>query len=72
MEKNLWRENLGSVGKENKREYNGVAERGLTIIEYAALAARLQPSKLFPGYIIPEGPSLWAEAMNWDMRTTVL
>ena len=46
-------------------EYNGVAERGLAMIESAALAARIQASELFPGYSIPEGPSLWAEAMNW-------
>ena len=35
------------------------------MIESAALAARIQASELFPGYSIPEGPSLWAEAMNW-------
>ena len=46
-------------------EYNGVAERGLTMIESAALAARIQGSELFPEYSVPEGPSLWAEAMNW-------
>ena len=46
-------------------EYSGVAERGLPMIESAALAARTQASELFPGYSIPEGASLWAEAMNW-------
>ena len=46
-------------------EYNGVAERGLAMIESGALAARIQASELFPGYSIPEGASLWAEAMNW-------
>ena len=46
-------------------EYNGVAERGLDMIKSAALAARIQASELFPGYSIPEGPSLWAEATNW-------
>ena len=46
-------------------EYNGVAQRGLAIIESAALAARIQASELFPVCSIPEGPSLWAEAMNW-------
>ena len=46
-------------------EYNGVAGRGLAMIESAALAARTHASELFPGYSIPEGPSLWAEAMNW-------
>ena len=35
------------------------------MIESAALAARIQASELFPGFSIPEGPSLWAEAMNW-------
>ena len=46
-------------------EYNGVAERGLAMIESAALAARIQASELFPGFNVPEGPSLWAEAMSW-------
>ena len=46
-------------------EYNGVAERGLAMIESAALAARIQASELFPGFDIPEKPSLWAEAMSW-------
>ena len=35
------------------------------MIESAALAARIQGSKLFPECSVPEGPSLWAEAMNW-------
>ena len=39
-------------------EYNGVAERGLAMIESAALAARTQASELFPDYSIPEGASL--------------
>ena len=46
-------------------EYNGIAERGLAMIEPAALAARIEASELFPGYSIPEGALLWAEAMNW-------
>ncbi|CAM9569949.1 unnamed protein product [Ascophyllum nodosum] len=46
-------------------EYNGVVERGLAMIESAALAARVQASELFPGCSIPEGPSLRAETMNW-------
>ena len=46
-------------------EYNGVAERGLAMIESAALAARIQASESFPGNSIPEGASLWVEAMNW-------
>ena len=47
------------------RELQRVAERGLAMIESAALAARIQASELFPGYSIPEGASLWADAMNW-------
>ena len=46
-------------------EYNRVAERGLAMIESAALAPEIQASELFPGYSIPEGALLWAEAMNW-------
>ena len=42
-----------------------VAKRGVAMIESAALAARIQASELFPGCSIPEGPSLWAEVMNW-------
>ena len=37
-------------------EYNGVAERGLALIESAALAARIKASELFPGFNVPEGP----------------
>ena len=63
----LWRER--KIKQEfttaDSPEYNGVAERGLAMIESAALAARIQASKLFPGCSIPEGASLWAEAMNW-------
>ena len=46
-------------------EYNGVAERGLAMIASTALAARIQPSEWLPGYITPEGASLWAETMYW-------
>ena len=35
------------------------------MIESASLAARIQALELFPGFSFPEGPSLWAEAMNW-------
>ena len=35
------------------------------MIESAALAVIIQVSKLFPGFDIPEEPSLWAEAMSW-------
>ena len=43
---------------DSRQEYNGVAERGLAVIESAPLAARLQASKLFPGFDIPEKPLL--------------
>ena len=47
-------------------EFNGVAERGLAMIESASsLAARIKASVLFPGFRVSEGPSLCAEAMNW-------
>ena len=49
----------------NSPEYNGVAERGLAMIESAALAARTQASELFPGFDITEKPSLWAQAISW-------
>ena len=49
----------------DSREYNGIVERGLAMIESAALAARIQASELFPRFDIPEKPSLWAEAMSW-------
>ena len=39
------------------------------MIESAALAASIQASELFPGYSIPEEPSLWGEAMNWACDT---
>ena len=45
-------------------EYNGEAERGLAMIESATLANGIQASESFPGYSIPEGPSLWAESMH--------
>ena len=35
------------------------------MIESAALAARIQATELFPGFNVPEGASLWAEAMSW-------
>ena len=39
-------------------EYNGIAERELALIESAALAARIHSTKWFPGFSIPERPSL--------------
>ena len=46
------------------------------MIESAPLAGRLQAPELFPGFKIPEEPSLWAEAMSWAcdayIRTTTV
>ena len=50
-------------------EYNGVAERELALIGSAALLARIYSSELFPGFSFPNGPPLWAEAMNWACGT---
>ncbi|CAM9437793.1 unnamed protein product [Pylaiella littoralis] len=44
-------------------KYNGVAERGLALINDAAVAARIQATEMFPG--APDFPSLWAEAVSW-------
>ena len=35
------------------------------MIDSAVLVARIQASELFPGFDIPEKPSLWAEVMSW-------
>ena len=35
------------------------------MLESATLAARIQVSELFPGFVIPERLSLWVEAMSW-------
>ena len=53
------------VTTDDSPEYKGVAERRLAVIKSAAIAARIQASELFPGFDIPEKPSLWAEAMSW-------
>ena len=46
-------------------QYNGVAERGLGLIEEAAMAARVQ-AKVFFGHVqLPKTDRLWAEAMHW-------
>ena len=45
-------------------EFNGVAERGLGIIDKAALAARIQAPLIFPHVRLPPTDSLWAEAMH--------
>ena len=47
----------------DSHKYNGVAERALTLINDAALAARIQAPVLYPG--APAYPSLWAEAVSW-------
>ena len=49
----------------DSREYSGVGDRGLAMIESAALATRVQVSELFSGCSIPDRPSLWAKTMNW-------
>ena len=47
-------------------QYNGVAERGLGLIEEAAMAARIQ-AKVSSGHVqLPKTDKLWAEAMHWD------
>ena len=46
-------------------QYNGVAERGLGIIEAAAMAARIQAKVLFDYVQLPKTDKLWAEAMHW-------
>ena len=46
-------------------QYNGVAERGLRLIEEAAMAARIQAKVLFGHVQLPKTDRLWAEAMHW-------
>ena len=46
-------------------QFNGVAERGLGMIETAAMAARIQAKVLFGHVQLPETDKLWAEAMHW-------
>ena len=46
-------------------EFNGVAERGLGIIDAAAMAARIQAGAIFSHVQLPPTDPLWAEAMNW-------
>ena len=46
-------------------QYNGVAERGLGVIEAAAMAARIQAIVLFDYVQLPKTDKLWAEAMPW-------
>ena len=44
-------------------KYNGVAERALGLINDAAVAARIQATKLYPS--APNYPSLWAGEASW-------
>ena len=44
---------------------NSVAERGLGLIEEAAMAARIQAKVLFGHVLLPKTDRLWAEAMHW-------
>ena len=46
-------------------QYNGVAERGLGLIEEAAMAARIQAKVRFGHVQLPKTHKLWAEAMHW-------
>ena len=46
-------------------QYNGVAERGLALIEEAAMAARIQAKVMFGHVLLSETDRLWAEAMHW-------
>ena len=46
-------------------QFNGVAERGLGIIEAAAMAARIQAKTIFSHVQLPGTERLWAEAMHW-------
>ena len=46
-------------------QFNGVAERGLGMIETVAMAARIQAKVLFGHVQLPETDKLWAEAMHW-------
>ena len=46
-------------------QYNGVAERQITIIEAAGLAARIEAAAKYPNGVFPRGKSLWAEQAHW-------
>ena len=43
---------------------NGVAERGMGLIEEAAMTARIQAKNLFGHVQLPKTDKLWAEAMH--------
>ena len=46
-------------------QHNGVAERGLGIMEAAAMAARIQTKVLFDYVQLPKTDKRWAEAMHF-------
>ena len=46
-------------------QYNGVAERQITIIEAAGLAARIQAATKYHNEIFPRGENLWVEQAHW-------
>lgn len=46
-------------------EFKGVAERGLGVIEKAALAARIQAPIIFPHVVLPPSERLRAESIHW-------
>ena len=46
-------------------QLNGVAERGLHLIQEAAMAATIEAPRLFPFATLPSTDDLWAEAMQW-------
>ena len=46
-------------------ERNAVAERGIALIESAALAARLHAPELYPNVGVPKATWLWAESLSW-------
>lgn len=49
----------------NSPEYSGVAGRGLSIIDAAAMSARVQSGVKLPHVQLPPTEPLWAEATHW-------
>lgn len=52
----------------NSPQLNGFAERGLGVIEAAALAARIRANVLFGHVQLPKTKKLWAEAVHWACK----
>ena len=50
------------------RQYDSVAERGLGLIEEAAMAARIQAKVRFGHVQLPNTDKLWAEATHWACK----